>query len=360
MVISELDQEKIEQLAGNVFGHLNGTMVIAMIWLGERLGFYKAMRGAGPMSTQTLAEKMGLSERWVREWVHGQVAAGYINYDGNSQFELTNEAAAVLADEMNPAFSIGGIHHIPKLLGDILFRIPECFRTGMGLTYDELGAEAAIGVEGFFAPWFRNSLVPVALPALTGVVEKLVAGARVADIGCGTGLALLELAKAYPKSEYHGYELSQHALKRANENLQNTGLKNVSFHNVRDEQLPADSSHDFILTFDCIHDMAHPTEAINAIRKAIKPDGTWFIADIHCGADLNENLKIDNPWLPMLYGFSVLSCMSSSLSEPGGEGLGAVGFSSAVAERMTAEAGFTQFRSLDFEHPLNDYYEVRP
>ena len=123
--------------------------------------------------------------------------------------------------------------------------------------------------------------------------------------------------------------------------------------------MPDDSSFDLITTLDCIHDMAHPSDAIRAIRKAIKPDGTWFIADIHCGASLEENLEQANPMLPMLYGFSVLCCMSSSLSTPDGEGLGTVGFGASMAEKMTQEAGFSNFRMHDFDNPLNAYYEVR-
>jgi SAM-dependent methyltransferase len=356
----ELDQERIEQLAGQVFGELGGALTAALIWLGDHLGLYREMQGAGHLTSHELAARLGLSERWVREWLHGQTAAGYIDYRGDERFELSAEAASVLADEDHPAFAAGGMHHLPFLLGEVLQRIPEAFRTGLGLTYDELGQEAAQGVERMLAPWFRHALVPVALPALDGVVEKLEAGAKVADVGCGAGVALIKMAEAFPASEFHGYELSRHALDRAAENLAAAGLSNVTFHDVREEVLTEDASFDLITTFDCIHDMAHPTDAIRAIRAAIKPDGTWFIADIHCGASLEENLAEGNPMLPMLYGFSVLCCMSSSLSTPEGEGLGTVGFGEAKARQMTREAGFTRFERHDFDNPLNAYYEVRP
>ena len=132
------------------------------------------------------------------------------------------------------------------------------------------------------------------------MVAKLEQGARVADLGCGAGVALLEIAKAYPRSELHGYDISQHALERAAANKSAAGVTNVTFHDARVEPMPADSSFDFITTLDCIHDMAHPSDAIRAIRQAIKPDGTWFIADIHCGASLEGNLEAANPMLPML------------------------------------------------------------
>ena len=334
-------------------------MNTAMVWLGDHMGLYRAMQGAGPLSSEDLAGKLGLSERWVREWLHGQAAAGYIDYQGDGAFLLSDEAAMVLADEASPAFCAGGVTHIPQLMGEVLLKIPQAFKSGVGLSYDELGAEAARGVERLLAPWFRHKLVPLALPALDGVVEKLEQGARVADLGCGAGVALIEIAKAFPRCELHGYDISQYALERAAANKQEAGVTNVTFHDAAVEPMPDDASFDLITTLDCIHDMAHPSAAIRAIRKAIKPDGTWFIADIHCGASLEENLEEANPMLPMLYGFSVLCCMSSSLSEPDGEGLGTVGFGHAMARQMTAEAGFSKFKMHDFDNPLNAYYEVR-
>ena len=351
-------QSKVGELAEKVFMDLGGAMTTAMVWLGDSMGLYRAMQGAGPMTTHELADKLSLSERWVREWLHGQAAAGYIDY-ANEKFTMSDEAAMVLADESSPAFCAGGVSHVPQLLGDVLLRIPEAFKTGIGLSYDELGPEAARGVERLLAPWFRHKLVPVAIPALDGVEEKLTQGARVADLGCGAGIALLEIGKAYPNSDLHGYDISQYALKRAAANKAQYGISNVTFHDASVEPMPDDSSFDLITTLDCIHDMAHPSDAIRAIRKAIKPDGTWFIADIHCGASLEENLEQANPMLPMLYGFSVLCCMSSSLSTPDGEGLGTVGFGASMAEKMTQEAGFSNFRMHDFDNPLNAYYEVR-
>ena len=356
---SSKDQSKVGELAGKVFADLGGAMNTGMIWLGDHMGLYRAMQKAGPLTSTQLAAKLGLSERWVREWLHGQAAAGYIDYQGNEQFLLSDEAAMVLADESSPAFCAGGVSHVPQLMGEVLQRIPEAFKTGIGLTYDQLGPEAARGVERLLAPWFRHKLVPVALPALDGVVAKLERGARVADLGCGAGVALIEIAKAYPRSELHGYDISQYALERAAANKAAAGVTNVSFHDASIEPMPVDASFDFITTLDCIHDMAHPSDAIRAIRKAIKPDGTWFIADIHCGASLEENLETANPMLPMLYGFSVLCCMSSSLSTPTGEGLGTVGFGGAMARKMTQEAGFSSFRVHDFDNPLNAYYEVK-
>lgn len=357
--MSQFDDTRAQELAGKVFTDLGGAMNSGMIWLGDHLGMYREMQGAGAMTSQDLADRLGFSERWIREWLHGQAACGYVDYRGNGEFELGPEASAVLADESSPLFTAGGLTHVPQLLGNVLERIPDAFRTGLGLSYDELGPEAARGVERLLAPWFKHALVPVALPALDGVVAKLEAGAHVADVGCGAGIALCEMARTYPSSDFHGYDISHYALERANAHKGEMGLQNVTFHDANHVLLPDTPRFDLITTFDCIHDMAHPTQVIKAIRQALKPDGTWFIADIHCGASLEENLEEANPLLPMLYGFSILCCMSSSMSEPEAEGLGTVGFGEDMARRMTEEAGFSRFERHDFDNPLNAYYEVR-
>jgi SAM-dependent methyltransferase len=270
---------------------------------------------------------------------------------------MSTEAAMVLADENSPAFSAGGFSGLPSQIG-VLERLPEAFRTGRGLPYDAFGLEGNRGVERMLAPWYRTALVPVALPRLDGVVAKLERGATVADVGCGAGVALIEMAKAYPRSTFHGYDISKHALARAAVNAREAGVANVTFHDASADALPEDARFDFITTFDCLHDMAHPTRVMRAIRRALKPDGTWFIADIKSKPTLEENLA-DNPMVGMMYGFSVLSCMSSALSEPDGEGLGTLGFNELVARRMTAEAGFSRFTSHDFDNPVNAHYEVR-
>lgn len=356
--MQNLDMDKAKKTAEHVLGLLSGALVSGMIYLGDRLGLYRALHGSAPLTSEELARKTGLHERWVREWVQGQAAAGLLDYTGDGRFALSPEAALVLADENSLLFLAGGFCALPQQMA-VLERLPEAFRTGLGLPYDAFGPEGARGVERFLAPWFRTQLVPVALPKLDGVVPKLQAGAKVADVGCGGGVALIEMAKAYPRSEFHGYDISHHALARAEANKAEAGVRNVTFHNATTDGLAPDASCDFITTFDCIHDMAHPGAVIRAIRQAIKPDGTWLIADIHGQETFEENLA-NNPLAPLMYGFSVLICMSSSLSAPGGAGLGTLGFPEPVARQMVAEAGFTRFRSHDFNNPINAYYEVRP
>ncbi len=354
---STMDMEKAQKFAERVFGVLGGAYVAAMVYLGDRMGLYRTMSGQDAMTSEDLSHRTGLHERWLREWLQGQAAAGLIDYAGEGKFALSTEGAAVLAEENSPLFLAGGFCSLPQQMA-VLDKLPESFKSGIGLTYDQLGPEVNRGVERLLAPWFRTQLVPVALPKLDGVVGKLERGAKVADIGCGSGIALIEMAKAYPKSEFHGYDIAKIPLRRAFENAAQAGVNNVTFHDASQDSLPQDNSFDFITTFDCLHDMTRPDLMMRALRKAIKPDGTWLIADVHGQPTFEKNLA-ENPMAPFLYSISVMCCMSSALSEPGGLGLGTLGFPEPVARKMTSEAGFSRFVTRDFENPINAYYEVR-
>jgi SAM-dependent methyltransferase len=273
-------------------------------------------------------------------------------------FSLSEEASVVLADPEHPAFGMGMFHRLPQTMR-ALDHVRESFRTGVGHDYDSHGPEGAVGIERSFEPWNRSFLLPMVLPALDGVVAKLEGGAAVADVGCGAGGAVLLMAGAYPQSTFTGYDISQHALARAREKLDSSKLDNVEFHDPRNTPLPGDHSLDLVCTFDCIHDMAHPQAVIEAIHASLKPDGTWLLVDIKALDTFEENAR-ENPMASLMYGISVLSCMSSALSEPDGLGLGTLGLSEYTAEAMASAAGFTRFQKLAIDHSVNAFYEVRP
>jgi len=354
-----MDEKKLRMFSFLVFTKLEGAVTAGMIHLGDKLGLYAAMCDAGmPLRSDELARRAGLHERWVREWAYNQAAARIIDCDGDERFSLSDEAAAVLATPDHPAYGMGMFHRFPNTM-DTLRVMPESFRTGLGHDYDSHGPEAAVGIERSFEPWNRTNLLPVLLPALDGVTERLIEGTTVADVGCGAGGALLLMAGAFPKSRFLGYDISRYALARAEEKRSEAAASNVSFLDPRDEPIPDDGSIGFITTFDCIHDMTHPFEMMQALRRAITPDGTWLLVDIKAHDTFAMNAS-ENPMASLMYGISVLSCMSSAMSAPDGAGLGTLGLSPAKAEAMASAAGFGRFRRLDVDHPVNAFYEIRP
>jgi 2-polyprenyl-3-methyl-5-hydroxy-6-metoxy-1,4-benzoquinol methylase len=354
----EPSADEIALFALKVWQYKQGEALSLMIHLGDRLGLYKAMAGAGRMTADDLAARTGLHARWLLEWLRSQAAAGLVrSVDGNT-FELPAEAAPVLADEGGSLWFAAGAFSGAAATPDVVDRLAGAFETGVGLSYDDLGPSAAHHVERMLGPWSRLALVPVILPALDGLVGRLKEGARVADVGCGAGVALLAMAEAFPRSKFDGYDPSLHAITRARDNMKRGELQNVRFHRAAAEDLPGEPVFDFVLTLDCLHDMPRPAAAAAAIRRSIKPDGTWLIKEIRSSPNWSDNLR--NPLLAMMYATSVATCMSSAMSEVGGAGLGTLGLSPGRLEELCARAGFTRFKMHDFEDPANLYYEVRP
>lgn len=351
----DLDPDRLKLTSFQVFTQLSGAVTAGMIHLGDRLGLYAALAEA-PMTSDEVAERTGLVERWVREWASNQVAAGLVELDGD-RFAMTPEAVAVLASPDHEAYGMGMFHRFPQTMG-ALELMPESFRTGLGHDYDSHGCDGAIGIERSFEPWNRAHLLPTVLPALDGVVERLRAGAEVVDIGCGAGGAVLLMGEAFPASRFVGFDISSFAVARAHERLAASGLSNVEFHDPRVHPIPDDGSCDLVTTFDCLHDMTDPAAMVRDIRAALRDDGTWLLVDIKACDTLAENVA-KNPMAALMYGISVLSCMSSALSEPGGAGLGTLGLSESTAREMSGQAGFGRFRRLDVDHSVNAFYEIR-
>ncbi len=352
----ELNPEKIEELAFKAFTYLGGAVVAGMIYLGDKLGLYAAL-SQGPATSGEFAERTGLNERWVREWLRGQVAAGLIENDGET-FSLSPEGYLVLVDESTPASAIGGFDHFPESFSALL-ELTESFRTGIGRTYDSGGEATASSIERMLGPWNRSALVSEALPAVPGMLEKLGAGAKVGDIGCGAGAGDIAVAKAFPQCEVHGYDNSRFALERANSHVAEQGLANVRFHDSDRDPIPQDGSFDVFLVLDALHDMSRPDLAMRAVRGALKPDGIWFIVDVNSNDDWHDNLQ--HPLSPMMYGFSIMTCMSSATSTPDGLGLGPAGLPESKLFAMLREAGFTRMaRVPGLDHPFNAYYYAQP
>ncbi len=356
----KVDSDKLQEFSNSVSKSVVGGLNCALTFIGDHLGLYGALKDISPATSQALAEKTNLSERWIREWLYQQACIGQIAYNEDEDtFYLEPEAQLVLAESDHPAY-MGGMLQSVVAMFDTVDDLPECFRTGIGRSFDDKGESCACGIERMSKKFQSSYLVPNLLPSLDDVVEKMRSGARVGDVGCGGATSTIAMAQAFPDSEFVGYDISMHALSRARNNIQNAGVKNVKLSNPIDHPLPEDGTLDFITTFDVIHDSTHPDLLIDAIRKSLKPDGTWLCADIKGRSTFAENLK-DNPMAAIAYSFSVLVCMSAGLSVEGGAGLGTLGFHEQKARAMTSEAGFTRFRTIEYEGDVfNAFYEIRP
>ncbi len=352
------DPDKLAALALQVWKYKEGEVVSLMIHLGDRLGLYKAMAGAGPLTAEELAARTGTQTRWVLEWIRSQAAAGLIESQDGETFELGPEAAEVLANRSGSLWFAGGAFQGGVAPPDVVDRLATSFRTGIGLSYDDLGPSAAHAVESMLEPWTRLALVPRILPALDGVVDRLEGGGRVADVGCGAGVALLSVAAAFPKSQCEGWDPSRHAIARARRNAEQAKFANVAFHLAPAVDLPRGPTFDLVMALDCVHDMPGPAEALAAMRRTLHDDGTLLIKDIKSTGTWAGDQR--NPLLALMYGTSVAVCMSAALSEPGGAGLGTLGFYPERAKAMCEAAGFTRFTVHDLDDPANLYYEVRP
>jgi SAM-dependent methyltransferase len=343
--------------AFRVWNYKQGEVVALMIHLGDRLGLYRAMAGTGPITAAELAAQTGLHPRWLLEWLRSQAAAQLLESADGETFELPEEGVSVLADEEGSLFFAGGAFPGCAAPPEVVDRLADAFRSGRGLSYEELGAAGAQSIERMLAPWSRVALVPVVLPGI-GIADKLAEGARVADVGCGSGVALTAMATVFPESRFDGYDPSGHAIARARASVREKGIANVSLHVEPAAALPSVPTFDLIMTLDCLHDMPGPDEAAAAIRRAIRDDGVWLIKEIRAGRTWAENLR--NPMLAMMYGTSVATCLSSALSESGGAGLGTLGLDPDKLGALCRAAGFTRFDEHDFGDPANLYYAVRP
>ena len=357
---TELDNDQLLLTVLNLFKAKEGEVIGQIIHIGNRLGLFTALDTQGQATSDGLAEATGYHERWVREWLFAMSAQGLIQHE-DGVFALTPEARFTLVDEDSPRYSAGVFG--PPITQHEIDRTVEAFTTGIGMTWDEHGAEtchfqAAMGASGH-----RHYLVPVILDSIEGMSDRLAAGATVLDIGCGAGVAAEVIASAYPNSRVIGMDPSEHAMEAAAARAAAAGLSNLEFRtgsfdsldSLKDEGIAVD----FLLTLDVIHDLPRPGAAVRSARSCLADDGVWLVADIRAAGSLEDNRKM--PMLPLMYGMSILYCMSSAMSEPGGAGLGTMGLTPDVLREMTDAAGFASFETHEFDTDMmNRYYELRP
>jgi 2-polyprenyl-3-methyl-5-hydroxy-6-metoxy-1,4-benzoquinol methylase len=350
----QIDQSKLEQFLGQVVGELGAAMNAALVLIGEKLGLYKAMAGAGYLTPADLAKKTNTDERYVREWLSAQAAGGYVRYDAAKQaFELPNEQAFALAMEDSPAYLPGAFHIVSSMLKDEP-KLVEAFRTGEGVGWDEHDVSLFEGTEKFFRPNYAANLVSSWIPALSGVEDKLKRGARVADVGCGHGASTILMAQAFPNSKFVGFDYHGPSVGYARRAAARAGVNNASFEVATAKDFHG-AKYDLVAFFDCLHDMGDPVGAASHVKEMLNPDGAWMIVEPFANDKLEENLT---PYGRLAYSASTMICTPASRAQEVGLCLGAQAGEGRMRKVVTG-GGFTKFRRAA-ETPFNLVYEARP
>lgn len=315
-----VDQKKLDALVGRLFGDLSAGYGGVMVSLGHKLGLYRAMAGAGPLSSVEVARRSGCGERYVREWLNAQVAGGYVDYHpASSTYELSPEQAAILAEETSPVF----LPHAWQVVASMWADEPKslaAFKAGRGVSWGEHDERLFCGVAAFFRNSYSGSLVQEWLPALTGVTEKLARGARIADVGCGHGHSTVLMAKAYPNSRFWGFDVHDASIAAARKVAREAGVEDRVTFEVAKADDYAQNGYDLICFFDCLHDMGRPVDAARHAADSLAQDGTLMLVEPYAGDRVEDNM---NPIGRLYYSASTTLCCAHAISEKGTHVLGA-------------------------------------
>src|ERR1700728_390017 len=349
-----IDQTKLHDFVMKAVGEMGAAMNAALIIVGDKLGLYKAMAGAGPLTSAEVAAKTKTAERYVREWLSAQAAGGFLTYDAaTGKFTLPPEQAMALADEQSPVFLPGFFQIVGACMRDEP-KITEAYRSGKGVGWHEHDHSLFAGTERFFRPNYRANLISSWIPALGDTEAKLKAGARVADVGCGLGTSTILMAQAYPKSTFVGFDYHPESIELAREAARKAGVSDrVQFEVAKAKDYPG-SGYDFVAFFDCLHDMGDPVGAARHVKETLAPNGTWMIVEPFANDKLEDNL---NPIGRIFYSASTMLCTPASLSQEVGLALGAQAGEGRLT-KVLHSAGFTRAPRAT-ETALNLVLEVR-
>ena len=356
MAVREVEMETahqaIEEFAHKALGDVAGALTASLVVIGDKLGLYKALAQGSATPTE-LATRTGTTERYVREWLNAQAAAGYVTYEGG-RYSLPPAHAACLTDEDSPACVLGAFQGMTAAMR-ANGKVAEGFKSGCGVGWHEHDPDLFVGVERFFRPGYNANLISNWIPALNGVQEKLERGARVADVGCGLGASTIIMAKAFPKSKFVGFDYHAASIEKARERARDAGVGDrVEFEVAAAKAFPGEK-YDVVCFFDCLHDMGDPVGAARHVRQALAPDGTWLLVEPMAGDKVEDNL---NPVGRLFYSVSTLVCTPASLAQEVGLALGAQAGEARLRD-VLEQAGFTRIRRAT-ETPFNLVLEARP
>lgn len=350
-----IDHEKLNNLLGKAVVDIGATFHSVLVLIGEKHGLYKALAKDGPMTAAELAKSTETAERYAAEWLASQAAGGYITYDESTgKFYLTEEQAFALAQEDSPVY-LPGAFQVAVAASKARAKMDDAFRSGAGVGWHEHDPELFHGTERFFRPGYAANLISSWIPALSGVLEKLNEGARVADVGCGHGSSTILMAQAFPKSKFFGFDYHPASIETARNRAKEAGMQDrVNFEVTAAKEYPGED-YDFVTFFDCLHDMGDPIGAATHVRKTLKQSGTFMLVEPFAQDDLAQNL---NPVGRMYYSASTLICTPASRAQELGMALGAQAGEKRLRDVLT-KAGFTHFRRAT-ETPFNLVFEVKP
>jgi ubiquinone/menaquinone biosynthesis C-methylase UbiE len=348
-----IDNDKLMEFVGRFAGDLGATVAAGNVVLGDRLGLYTAL-AKGPATAGELADRTATNARYVTEWLRGQAAGGYIEYDAaTDRYSMTEEKAFALTDPNGPLYLPGAF----ELALGTLAAVPQmekAFSTGAGLGWHEHDSQVFSGCEKFFRPGYLAHLVAEWIPAMDDVQSKLERGAFVADIGCGHGASTVLMAEAFPSSRFVGSDYHDGSIAEAGKRAADAGVTDRVSFEVAGAQSFGGAGFDLVTSFDCLHDMGDPLGAARHVRSSLAPDGSWLIVEPAAGDTVADNL---NPVGRVYYNFSTLLCVPNAMSQQGGYALGAQAGEKAIHQVCT-DAGFTRFRRIA-ETPFNLVYEAR-
>jgi len=350
-----VDETKLHQFIGQMLSDLGGAASIGLVRIGDALGLYKTLLAQGPMTVGALAAAAGVNERYLREWLSHQAASNYLSYDPATQkFALPPEQAMIFAVEDSPVYMVGAFTCMASVL-DNLAKVQPVFKTGGGVAWGDQATCLFCAVAQFFRPGYLNNIVANWLPALDGVVAKLERGSWVADVGCGDGVSTVIMAKAFPNSQFVGYDFHPSSIEHARAHAREHGVASNARFEVGTAKDYPEKNFDLVTFFDCLHDMGDPTGAAAHVRQSLKPDGSWMIVEPIAGDRLEDNL---NPVGRIYYAASTMVCVPTSLAQEVGAALGAQAGEARLREVITA-GGFRSVRRAT-ETPFNMILEARP
>ncbi len=349
------DRSRLAALARQVGSDFGAALTIALGFIGDRLGIFRAMADGTALDSAELAAYTGLNERYLREWLSTMAAAGYVEYEAeHGKFRLSPEQAIVLADERSTFFGAGAFQYAVACYRQIP-PLADAFKNGGGVPFSAYGEDIVSAIERMFQAGYEAWVASQWIPAVPDIHEKMQAGGEAAEVGCGAGQCLIPVARAFPKSRFFGFDVDATSIGRAREKAKEAGLSDrVTFERIAAEQLPYRDRFDLVMAFNCIHDMAFPRRVLAAVCRALRPGAVMLWSEADASDRLADNL---NPTGRSMYAASTMHCMTVSLAG-GGEGLGVV-VGERRAREMALEAGFSGFTRLPVENPYHQIFALR-